>query len=222
LSEKKLNRAKKETTSGSIFKTFLKTKKGKILFITACVIFITSIPVAWWILEFMGLPLNESHVPGLGITETIEIPQRPGIQGVVIAGPIIEPLLFAIDLGVAPKALDWNYLQVTDPVADVKIRAQIINGGLEFDRKNGDINDAGHPRAGSIVESAMRTWGYKPYKEGEIRYWFHLGAEREKLIIDTSDLKPIKEYEKHPINDGILYHVEGIRRRDVKIERVKF
>jgi len=200
----------------------LKTKRGIIVFAITCVIFLFSIPVVWWALELIGLPFNDSHVPGLTITETIEIPQRPGIQGIIITGPIIEPLLFSINLGMAPKALDWEYLKTIDPFADIKIRARIINGKLEFNRKNGDINDAGFPRAGSIIEKAISSWSYKPYKEGEIRFWFHLGAEREKLIIDAGALMPIIEYENLPIVDGKLYHIDGIGRGEVKIEKVKF
>ena len=221
---KKPSKAKREITFGSIFRLFMSSRKTKIAVGITCAIVIIFVvtPLVWRYCELKGLPKNDEHIPGIAVTHIIEIPPRPGIQGIVITGPIIVPLWFAIDLGVAPTALDWGNLKTTDPGADVKIRARIKGGKIEFDREKGDIKDTGHPRASSIIERAMRTWGYKRYKEGEIRFWFHLGAEGEKLIIDLHGLRPTKDYENRPVKDGLVYYINGIRKGEAKIERVRF
>lgn len=170
----------------------------------------------------LGLPDNDEYIPGLTANETIEIPLRPGIEGIVITGPIIEPLLFAIDLRISQDVLDWENLNNIEPGANVKIRAYVKNGRLLFDRANGDIKDTGYPSASNIIQNAMKTWAYKPYKEGEIRFWFHLASEREKLIIDPGDLKPKAEFAKYPIRYGKLHSINGIRKTETRIERIKF
>ena len=200
----------------------MKTKKKKILFVTTCALVIISTPLLWRMCILMGLPNNDSYIPGLAATEIIEIPQRPGIQGIVITGPIIEPLFFTIDLRRSPNILDWENLNNIEPGADVKIRAKIREGKMEFDRAKGDIKDTGYPTAGSIIETALKSWCYKPYKEGEIRFWFHLGSEREKLIINPSGLKPKEKFAKYPIHDGKLHNIKGIKKTEIRIEKFRF
>jgi hypothetical protein len=201
----------------------MKDEKSRIVVGIAAAAFVIAVTfLVWRFCQLLGFPESDEYIPGISVSEKMEIPQRPGTKGIVITGPKLETLWFAIDLRVAATALDWQRLRTIDQHADVKIRARINEGQLKFDRSLGDIKDAGHPSAGDMIGSAMGTWGYTSYKAGEIRFWFHLASTGVKLSIDPSDLKTKKEYERNLVGDGSLYFIKGINPNDAQIENVIF
>jgi hypothetical protein len=133
---------------------------------------------------------------------------------------MIEPLFFSIDLsrsGVQP--LDWRQLNRIDPHTDIKVSCRIDNQGrLHFGQN--DILMAGHTEAGMMIQKALRTWVYTPYKSGRIRFWFNLPSKGKKLTIDTHALERREGIASHvPVYDGRLHMVEGVYSSDVRIGR---
>ena len=187
-------------------------KKTKVIVVTViCIIVLIFALLLWRGHIIRGLPENDKHIPSIAASEKLEIPQRPGIQGIVITGPIIEPLLFSIDSRVSPKELDWEKLKNINPKADVLIKAKIENGKITKLK----IHDIGSKKAGELVVEAIETWCYTPYKDGEIKFWFNLATEKEKFKIDPMSLEKAKEYEKYPIKDGKLYHIKGMKNKAI-------
>ena len=167
---------------------------------------------AWQQYQIYLLPGDEVEIPVILDSTRVEIPSRPGVQGIVISGPNIEPLYFSIDLtkgGV--RSLNWRQLQTIDPHADVKVYCWIDDQGqLSFFQEG--IFMGGHTGAGMMIQRAIRTWVYTPYKTGLIRFWFNLPSKGKKLIIDTSGLEKKRDIPNHvPIFDGQIHFVEGIR-----------
>jgi hypothetical protein len=195
------------------------------LLIVICIILIIAV---YGIIEWLfwkHLPDNGIGIASIGAEDTLAVPPRPGIQGIVITGPKIKDLVFEIDGRKAGlKQLDWRRLEAIDRVADVKIRARITEDGrLEFRRENGDIRDEGHPHAGRMIESVVESWAYTPYKTGTIRIWFNVGSKGRKLVIDKSGLikkDSIPDIVK--VYDGLLYYISDIEPSDVRYAKVKF
>ncbi len=170
-------------------------------------------------IAFWRLPFDRVQIPSLLYHEKIEIPPRPGIKGIVISGPEIKPAVFEIDLsqaGVIP--LDWNRLNSVDPHADIKVKCTLNKQGrLTFSRN--DILMEGHTEAGVMIQNALRTWIYKPYKMGIIKFWFNLPSKGKKLIIDTGGLYRRGELPQYvPLYDGLIYYIEGITIDELQIK----
>ena len=174
--------------------------------------------IAWRQYVLWRLPFDDVRIPMMEMEEMLEIPQRPGVQGIVISGPTIEPLVFAIDLTKAGvRTLDWRQLQVVDPHTDVKISCEIDNQGrLFFSQK--DVLMGGHTEAGMMIQRVLKTWIYTPFKSGTIRFWFNLPSKGKKLLIDTSDLNRRTDIPGHiPIYDGRMHLIEGIQTSDIQV-----
>jgi hypothetical protein len=172
----------------------------------------------WRTITLWRLPYDEIEIAPLGIREHLDIPPRPGIQGVLISGPTIEPLIFSIDLSKAGvRSLAWQRLETIDPHTDVKVSGHIDNQGRLFisDR---DVLMGGHTEAGLMIQRAMRTWMYTPFKSGRIRFWFNLPSKGKKLIIDTEGLSRAREVPMHvPIFDGRIHLIDGISPGEIQM-----
>ncbi len=154
------------------------------------------------------------------IQEIVILPERPGTQSLVLTGPIIRPLVFAIDLSKPNiSSLDWSALADVDITADVKILANVgPDGSLIFDPFS-DVICPGHTKAGEMISRVMQTWSYKPFKVGPIMIRFNVGAIGKKLTINISKLTLKEGIEPDtPIKIGNLYFIEnGLNRSEVKI-----
>lgn len=173
---------------------------------------------AWQQYQIYLLPGDEVEIPVILDSTRVEIPSRPGVQGIVISGPSIEPLYFSIDLtkgGV--RSLNWRQLQTIDPHADVKVYCWIDDQGqLSFFQEG--VFMGGHTGAGMMIQRAIRTWVYTPFKTGLIRFWFNLPSKGKKLIIDTSGLERKGDIPNHvPIFDGQIHFVEGIQPEELLV-----
>ena len=174
--------------------------------------------IVWRESSLRRLPFDEVRLPLMEYEEKLEIPPRPGIQGIVITGPTIESLFFSLDLTKAGvRSLDWRRIMTIDPHADVKIECRIDEQGqLWFSQE--DVLMGGHTEVGLIIQRALKTWMYTPLKTGIIRFWFNLPSKGRKLIIDTNGLRRKPEIHEYvPIFDGQLHLVEGIPPQDIKV-----
>lgn len=165
-----------------------------------------------------SIPIQEVIMPPESSEDKMEVPPRPGVQGLIISGPRIEPLYFTIDLTRTDlENLNWKRLERTDPWADIKVKCKVDEKGRIFFSQE-DIQMEGHPEAGLMIQQALRTWRFTPYKSGEILFWFNLPSKGRKLIIDISRLNRspmVPEYV--PIYNGKLHYIEGISPADVQI-----
>ncbi|MCK5146184.1 hypothetical protein KAR48_05475 [bacterium] len=135
------------------------------------------------------LPYEELILPNMEISEELEIPPRPGVNGIEISGPIVQPIVFSIDASKpGMRSLDWRYLKNIDVAADVTIHINVDHEGKGTIIKS---DFAGHTQAGEYIINAIKTWYYKPFMEGRIRIWFNLPSldSRARLMIDTSQLE---------------------------------
>ena len=176
--------------------------------------------VVWREYAMRKLPFDDVQLSPFSQEQNLEIPPRPGVRGIVITGPTIEPLLFTIDLAKAGiRSLDWRQLRAIDPHTDVKLRCRINDQGwLVFSPK--DVLMEGHTEAGVMIQQALKTWCYTPYKSGEIRFWFNLPSKGGKLIIDTKDLQRKGDIPDYiPIYDGQLHLIEGIPFNEIRVGR---
>jgi hypothetical protein len=164
------------------------------------------------------LPQSQIIIPPIEGKRELEIPPRPGIQGLVIAGPIIKPLFFSVDLSKSGiRSLDWQQLQSIDPHTDVKVNCEIDEQGrLVFSKE--DVLMGGHTEAGMMIQQALRTWIYTPLKTGPIQFWFNLPSKGKKLIINMQDLKPKGNIPAQiPIYNGQMYLIDGISYQEIGI-----
>lgn len=174
--------------------------------------------LGWREYSLRRLPFDSMLIPPIMKEDKLEIPPRPGVQGIVITGPTIEPLFFAIDLNKSVgRTLDWQQLQAIDPHTDVRINGRVDDQGRLIFSQN-DVLMEGHTEAGMMIQSALRTWVYTPYKSGVIRFWFNLPSKGRKLIMDTRDLKRREEIPLHiPIYDGKIHLVEEIPSHEILV-----
>ncbi len=175
--------------------------------------------VGWRQYTLWRLPYSEIYVPPIeGGERMLEIPPRPGIQGLVIAGPVVQPLYFSIDLSKSGvQSLDWHQLQIIDPHTDVKVNCQIdVQGRLTFSKD--DVLMEGHTEAGMMIQRALKTWIFTPFKTGMIQYWFNLPSKGKKLIIDMKGLNRREEIPPYvPIYNGQMHLIEGISFQEIGI-----
>ena len=174
--------------------------------------------LSWRAFTLWQLPYDEVEIPPLLLEDKLVIPQRPGIRGIIITGPTIEPLFFSVDLtksGV--RGLNWRQLQSIDPHTDVKINCLINDQGEVYFAMQ-DVLMEGHTDAGMEIQNALKTWIYTPFRSGVIRFWFNLPSKGKKLIIDTSGLRRKWEIPNDiPIYNGQLHFIQGIPANEIGI-----
>ncbi|RPH90324.1 MAG: hypothetical protein EHM72_19270, partial [Calditrichaeota bacterium] len=148
-------------------------KKSRLLYYAAPTIILIALSLLFTF-RYRGLERQGAFIPSFAKPDTLLPPPRPGIQGIIISGPVIEDLTFQINPSAPALApLDWNLLVGMDPTARVMVKAFVArDGSLLLSRADGDIRDSGHPRAGEYIESVLRNWTYFPYKTGTIRFFF--------------------------------------------------
>ncbi len=176
-------------------------------------------------LRYTGMEARDTFIPPFTKPDTLKIPPRPGVQGIVISGPVIEDLIFDIDLRAAGiRPLDWNRLTEIDRTADVTVRARVAqSGALLFNRDQGDIKDHGHPDAGQYIERILNTWVYLPRKQGTIIFYFNVPSRKKKLTIDSSRMdKSDNIPDKVDVRDGLLYYINNLDRERVGYSRLSF
>ncbi len=170
------------------------------------------------VLWLAAMPQSERNLP-FNVPQQIDIPERPGVRGIVISGPTVEPLLFSIDVSKSGLLeLDWQYLMAVDPNADIKINARIDSKGrLHFAQE--DVLMEGHTEAGLIIQKALQSWIFKPYKEGEIQFWFNLPSRGDKLVIDVSQMKRKKTIADYiPVYLGQMHYISNINSSLIQIK----
>ena len=171
--------------------------------------------VRQWILH--GMPEDTVQIPPSEIEKQPEIPPRPGIQGIEISGPEIKTKRFEIDLSRSDlESLDWKRLVAVDPHTQIIVAATIDNqGNLSFSQR--DVRMEGHPQAGVMITTAMRTWVYTPLKTGSIVFTFNLPSEGKKLLIDASGLRRKASISMEvPVLDGQLVFINGINPMEIR------
>ncbi|MBN1896044.1 hypothetical protein JW906_16280 [bacterium] len=164
------------------------------------------------------LPYESVNIAPEDQYERIEIPPRPGIRGLVITGPRILPLYFAVDLAKAGiQPLDWDILKNRCPGADVRIRCQVDEkGNLRFNQE--DVRMEGFTEAGTLIQNALRTWAYRPVKSGTIAFWFNVPSMGKKLKIDMTGMERAASIPEHvPIIDGQLHYILGLSAQDIEV-----
>lgn len=174
--------------------------------------------MGWREIQLRRLPQDEVRLYPPDLNEMMEIPPRPGVKGLMITGPRIEPLYFSIDLAKSGiRSLDWRRLQIADPNADVKISGQVNEDGrLTF--SSDDIAMEGHTEAGLMIQNAMKTWLFTPYKNGRIEFWFNLPSKGKKLIINTTELSRRTSVPAHvPIYNGRLHFIDYVPQDEIKV-----
>ena len=200
--------------------TIDKLKRSPFTYILLSLIVCAVSMFAWRWHTLQGIPVESFRIPPIGIEERVEIPQRPGVRGIVVSGPMIEPMFFTIDLSRSGvRSLDWRRLMRIDPHTDVKMTCRVDDRGiLHFSQD--DILMAGHTEAGMLIQQVLKTWVYTPYKSGRIRFWFNLPSKGKKLTIDTHALIRREGIASHvPVYDGKLHMIEDILSSDVRIGR---
>ena len=194
-----------------------KIKKAAIIVFGVIIIVILSITL-YWMIAMSQLPLDDGDLGNL--EEEVVLPERPGTQSLILTGPIIKPLVFAIDMSKPNlRSLDWSALNDIDLTADVKIRGRIGADGSLLFHPIDDVHCPGHTKAAEMISGVLQTWSYRPYKEGSITIRFNVGAIGKKLTIDISNLKRKEGVDVDtPIKIGKLYFIEnGLKRSEVKI-----
>lgn len=158
------------------------------------------------------LPPDNSMIPLAAFEEKIPIPPRPGIEGIIITGPIIKDLVFQIDTKTSQlRKLNWERIESIDKTADVKIRATVLrNGELQFDPIT-DVISPGHSYAGNEIAKVIETWKYTPYKHGQIYFWFNFPSSGVKLTVDTHRLVRNEDIpKKYYVRQGLLFYINGL------------
>lgn len=178
-----------------------------------------------FIFRYSSLVEATTSISSFAKADTLMPPMRPGIQGIVISGPILRDLVFDINLDSgSPQPINWDELVGIDQVADVKVRAVILaTGKLVIRDAQRDIQAFGFPEAGNYIERMISTWTYFPYKSGTIKFHFNVGSRAQKLIIDGSGLNRSADIpEKIRVRDGLMYYIKGLKSKEVSYERLSF
>ena len=181
-------------------------------FIIFIVIAAAAFLVIWRKLQIDKIPFEKILLNASEEYESIKIPPRPGLQGITITGEVIQPLVFSIIGKATVTALDWNRL---NSHAVVKVTARIDGRGRLFIN---EMRSGGHTEAGLLIQDALQTWIYTPYKTGIIKFFFNLPSKGKKIIIDTSGLKRKNDIPPDkPVYDGHVYFINGVNPSEVGI-----
>lgn len=171
-----------------------------------------------WLVSYLGQPVDSLILPEFEISQELDIPPRPGVQGIEISGPLIQPVTFAIDASrPGLRRIDWDRLMAIDPGTDIKVTVSINRRGqLTVDT----FDDGGHTQAGRYIQSALQTWMYKPYLTGKARFWFNLPSRGKKIMVDLSNLKRSPIVPDHvPLLYGRVHLIENAPRGSVALAR---
>ncbi len=193
-----------------------KTKRPSIVLILLSLLFAVILAVGGLLIfRYAGLEPDQFSLKSFSTSDTLEVPMRPGVQGIVISGPPLRDLTFEIDLSAAGiKPINWGQLEGMAPKSELIIRAQVLkNGNLLLTQK--DVQDGGYPKAGEYLAATISTWKYKAYKNGWIRFKFTPGATENLLIIDANDLENNAEIPaKIRVRNGIMHYVNGLKSKE--------
>jgi hypothetical protein len=195
----------------------LKLRKNTIGWISAAVFFAGALLLSFRFWMLSRMPEDRVQIPDSEIEKQPEIPPRPGILGIEISGPVIKAKKFEIDFSRSgQEGLNWKQLIAVDRNAQIIVSGSVNDQGrLVFSER--DVRMEGHPQAGVMIERAMRTWVYTPFKSGTLEFTFNLPSEGKKLIINASGLRRKSEIpEEIPILNGPLYSIEGIPLQEVQ------
>jgi hypothetical protein len=199
-------------------KIFKKDKKPLLIYVVQFILTAGFILLGIRVILFLSLPVTRVDISYLGSEEKLIIPPRPGIKGIVITGPQVQPLFFSVDLSRAGvRSLDFQQLELMDPHTDIKVNCTIDpQGRLMFSQK--DILMEGHTEAGMMIQRALKTWVYTPYKMGRIKFWFNLPSKGRKVIIDLKGLKRKDSIPKHiPIYTGQVHMIDGVAIHEIQV-----
>lgn len=177
-----------------------------------------------YLFRYAGLEMDHFHPTPFSPPDSLEIPMRPGVQGIVISGPPLRDLYFKINLRAAGiQPINWSELEIIDPTGEVTVQARVTKSGdLQFNRRD-DVKDAGHPDAGRYIVSKLSTWSYEPHKSGWIRFYFNVASRGRKLIIDDRDLQKNSDIpDKIRVRDGTMHYIDGLESTQVGIGIVSF
>ena len=187
------------------------------LFLAVAVIFIMF--YVYRAIALSKIPYEDADLGN--VEEEIILPTRPGTKTLVLTGPLIKPLVFALNLRTPGiKSLDWDALTNVDFTADVRVTAVIgEDGSLNFDPIT-DVYCPGHAKAGEMVSNVLKSWAYTPYKTGNIIIRFNVGAVGKKMTVDVSRLQRKEGVDPDtPLRNGKLYFINGsLKSSEVKIK----
>ena len=186
----------------------------RILSVTLVFVLLAFIAYRWFLIR--KIESTRIDVPVLTMEKKLDIPPRPGVQGIVITGAEIQDLYFEIDQDKSDiTPLNWENLKIKDPNTDIKITYRVNDSGrLIFQ----EIQDVGHGDAGNMIRKTMDTWLYKPYKTGTIRFWFHLQSKGTKLWVDVSKLKRKPDIPSEiEVYNGQIHFINGISSKDIRL-----
>jgi len=181
--------------------------------------------LVFYLMRWHGLETENVQLSSFAKVDTLRIPPRPGVQGIVITGPILRDLAFDINLQSAGvKRMNWHRSVDIDKGAVVTVRGKVEDSGRLIIRRDlGDILDPGHPSAGEEIERILSSWIYYPHMTGTIRFYFNLPSKGKKLIVDASGLTRVGTIPaKIEVRKGLLYYIEGLSSADVEYGAVGF
>ena len=199
-------------------------KRKTIFRLPALIVILLLVLGMTYFLFFTGAT-DDKNLSEFSDPDSLIIPPRPGVQGIIITGPEIKDLVFAIDTRTAGiQPIIWQTLQAKGQTAEVTIRAKVLpNGNLNFSRENGDIRDRGNPDAGKYLQEKMATWAYFPHKTGVILFYFNVGSKGKKLIIDIDGVKKSPGIsERVRVKNGALSYIEGLAWSQIAEGNVKW
>ncbi len=192
----------------------------KILGIFFAVLFVVFLVIyVYRAVVLSGIPIEDADLGN--IVEEAPPPERPGTQSLILTGPLIKPLVFALNMRTpGMRSLDWSALNDVDFTADVRVTAKVSeDGALKFNPLD-DVYCPGHVKAGEMIGNVMRSWTYSPYKTGTIVFRYNVGAVGKKLTIDVSKLRRREGVDPDtPLKNGLLYFIDGgLKGSEVKIK----
>lgn len=198
-----------------INKILIKNHK-RMWYLPSAIVSLGLLLLIWRTIQIQIMPYDNIYMPSFEKGEAIEIPQRPGIKGIEITGPLIVPLIFQIDLSQSGVMipLSWQELQNIDPATDVTVDVEIFADGT---KPNVIVTGRGHTIARILIKKSMETWRYKNYKTGHIFFWYNLPSTGKRVEINTKDLKRRSDIPMHKrLINGKLHLIEGIRKEEIK------
>jgi hypothetical protein len=136
--------------------------------LTYSVVFVLIVSLGLYVYRAIALSKIPVEDADLGsVKEEIILPERPGTRSLVLTGPLIKPLVFAVNMRTPGiKSLDWDALINVDFTADVRVNARVEeDGSLEFDPID-DVYCPGHAKAGEMVSNVLRSWKFEITKTG--------------------------------------------------------
>ena len=190
--------------------------------LTYLVTFVLIVSLGLYVYRAIALSKIPVEDADLGsVEEEIILPERPGTRSLVLTGPLIKPLVFAVNMRTPGiKSLDWDALINVDFTADVRVTARVEpDGSLEFDPID-DVYCPGPAKAGEMVSNVLRSWKYTPYKTGTLIIRFNVGAVGKKMTLDISKLQLREGVDPDiPLKNGKLYLVNGsLKNSEVRIK----